>query len=177
LLFVLSFISCKEKEAEKTNLRTAEIQNYFKDLKKTKEIRFGGGDVWGTTYIYNNADSSIIKVLVKYDAGDYGKGQNEYLIVDNRLIYQRDSIVDWLIIKSPLDSNKYKLRETISYFNADSTGTKTSKAVYSMTFEFNDEKKKELKNKTADSVALIKTDYVKLFGELKEVLGRTIIEE
>jgi hypothetical protein len=176
LIFVFGLISCKEKD-EKTDLRTTEIQIHFKDLRKTKEIKFGGGDVWGTTYIFNNADSSTTKVLVEYDAGDYGKGQNEYLIVNNRILYQRDSIVDWLIVKSPLDSNKYKLRETICYFNADSTGTKTSKAVYSTTFEFDDEKKKELRNKIADSVALTKTDYIKLVGELEKALGRTLVEE
>jgi hypothetical protein len=176
LIFIVGLISCKEKRVT-TDLRTTGIQNYNKDLKKIKEIMFGGGDVWGTTYIFNNADSSVTKVLVDYDAGDYGKGQNEYLTVDNRLVYKRDSIVDWLIVKSPLDSNKYKLRETICYFNADSTGTKTTKAVYSMTFEFDNEKKKELRNKTADSVALTKMDYIKLMGELKEALALRIVEE
>ncbi len=169
-------ISCNDKGVA-TDLQTTEIPNYRKDLKKTKEIKFGGGDVWGTTYIFNNADSSVTKVLVDYDAGDYGKGRNEYLIVDNKLIYKKDSLVDWLIIKSPLDSNKYKLRETIYYFNTDSTGTRISRAVYSMTSEFDDEKKKELTNKTADSVALTKSDYIKLVGELTEALGRRKIEE
>jgi hypothetical protein len=160
-----------------TDLTQTKIEDKYKDLKKTKEIKFGGGDVWGTTYIFNNTDSSIVKVLVEYDAGDYGRGQNEYIVDDHRLIYQRDSIVDWLIVKSPLDSNKYKLRETICYFNADSTGTKTSRAVYSMTFNFDENKKTELRNKTVDSVTLTKLDYVKLVDELRNALERRVIEE
>ncbi len=176
LTFILGLISCQEKVSE-IDSRTTEIENYFKDLKKTKETKFGGGDVWGTTYIFNNSDSSITKVIVSYDAGDYGNGKNEYLIVDNRLIYQRDSILDEIINKSPLDSNNYKLRETISYFNKDSTGTRTSKSVYLMTIESSDEKKNELMNKTADSVALVKTDYIKAFRELKEALDLKLIKE
>jgi hypothetical protein len=46
-----------------------------------------------------------------------------------------------------------------------------------MTFEFDNEKKKELRNKTADSVALTKMDYIKLMGELKEALALRIVEE
>jgi hypothetical protein len=175
MIFTLGLISCKEKEPS-TNSHSIEKQSYT-DLKKTKEIEFGGGDVWGTTYIFNNFDSSVVKVLVVYDAGDYGKGQNEYLVVDNKLTYQRDSIVDWVINKSPLDSSNYKLRETISYFNSDSTGTKISKAVYSMTFDFSDEKKEKLRTQTADSVNLTKMDYIKLMEELKEALERTVIVE
>lgn len=173
LSLLIGLLSCREKVGQTDSTQTI-IEDQFKSLKKTKEIKFGGGDVWGTTHIFNNADSSMTRVVVEYDAGDYGKGQNEYLTIDNRLVYQRDSIVDWLIVKSPLDSNKFKLRETICYFNADSTGTKTSKAVYSMTFEFDDEKKKELRNKTVDSIDLTKNDYVKIFGELKDALERRV---
>jgi peptide methionine sulfoxide reductase MsrA len=153
-----------------TELLTVKIQNYNKDLKKTKEIKFGGGDVWGTTSIFNNADSSITKVLVLYDAGEYGNVKIEYLIVDNKLIYQRDSVLAEVINKSTLDSDNYKLHETVSYFNNDSTGTRTSKSVYSMTVEYSDKKRNELMNKTADSVALEKTDYIKALNELKEAL-------
>ena len=92
-------------------------------------------------------------------------------------MYQRDSLVDWLIIKSPMDSNKYKLRETILYFNDDSTGTKISRAVYSTTLEFSDEKKRQLRNDVADSIALTKLDYIKIRTELKDALGRTIVVE
>jgi hypothetical protein len=175
-LILIGLLSCKEKVVQ-TDLPVAKIENQFKDLKKTKETKFGGGDVWGTTYIFNNTDSSVTKVLVDYDAGDYGKGRNEYLIVDSRLIYQRDSIVDQVINKSPLDSNEYKLRETLCYFNKDSTGTKTSKAVYSMTMDFDSERIQELKNKKADSLVLTKIDYLKMLEELKDALTRTVIED
>jgi hypothetical protein len=158
LICISGLICCKDKE---TDSLVTKIQNYSKDLRKTKEIEFGGGDVWGTTYIYNNQDSSVIRVLVDYDAGDYGKGLNEYLIVDNFILYQRDSLVDWLITKSPMDSNKYKLRETMLYFNDDSTGTEISRAVYSTTFEFSDEKKRQFRNDMADSVALTKLTTLK----------------
>lgn len=92
LICVFGLISCKKGKESDSIVNN--IQNYSKNLKKTIEIQFGGGDVWGTTYIYNNQDSSILKVLVEYDAGDYGKGINEYLLVDNLIIYQRDSLVD-----------------------------------------------------------------------------------
>jgi hypothetical protein len=174
LICLSALICCKDKG---TDSLATKIQDYSKGLKKTKEIKFGGGDVWGTTYIYNNQDSSVTKVLVDYDAGDYGKGRNEYLIVDNIVVYQKDSIVDWVIVKSPLDSNQYKLRETISYVNGDSTGTKISKAIYSTTLEFSDEKKRELQNVIADSITLTKSDYIKMHSELKDALGRAIIVE
>jgi hypothetical protein len=176
LILLTGLLCCKEKVGQ-TDLAQTKIEDQLKGLKKTKETKFGGGDVWGTTYIFNNADSSVTKVLVDYDAGDYGKGRNEYLIVNNILIYQRDSIVDQVINKSPLDSSEYKLQETISYFNKDSTGTRTSKSVYSMTFEFNGEKIKELKNKETDSLVLTKTDYLKMLSELKDALTRTIMED
>jgi hypothetical protein len=175
-IFVLGLVSCKEK-AEPTCLEQTRIEDQFKNLKKTKETKFGGGDVWGTTYIFNNDDSSLTRVLVDYDAGDYGNGRNEYLVVDNRLVYQRDSIVDQIINKSPLDSSEYKLLETICYFEKDSTGTKTSKAVYSMTFDFSNEKIKELQDKTVDSIALTKTDYLKVLEELKDAVTRTMVED
>lgn len=176
LTLLTGLLSCKDKVGQ-TDLPQTRIEDQYKDLKKTKEIKFGGGDVWGTTHIFSNADSTTIKVVVEYDAGDYGRGKNEYILTNNRLIYQRDSIVDWLIVKSPLDSSKYKLRETISHFNADSTGTRTSRAVYSMTFEFDDEKKNELRSKPVDSVTLTKTDFIKVVGELKDALERRVVEE
>jgi hypothetical protein len=39
-----------------------------------------------------------------------------------------------------------------------------------MTVEYSDKKRNELMNKTADSVALEKTDYIKALNELKEAL-------
>jgi len=93
--------------------------------------------------IINNKDIRNIGAI-DYDAGDYGKGRNEYCNVDDFVVYQKDSIVGGLIVKSPIDSNQYKLRETISYFNGDSTGTRISRAVYSTTLDFSDEKKKRI---------------------------------
>lgn len=174
--FILTgLLSCKGK-VEQTNLSLNKTEDQFRDLKKSKEIKFGGGDVWGTTSIFTNADSTMTKVLVDYDAGDYGNGRNEYLIVNGRLIYQRDSIVDWVINKSSLDSSKYKLRETICYFNADSTGTMTTKAVYSMTMYFTSEKIQELKSKKPDSLVLASKDYLKLMSELKTALTSSLTE-
>jgi len=176
LILLTGLHSCKEKVGQ-TDLPQTKIDAQYKDLDKIKEIKFGGGDVWGTTYIYSNADSSVKKVIVDYDAGDYGHGRNEYILVDNFLVFQRDSILDQVINKSPLDSSEYKLRETINHFNKDSTGTRTSKAVYSMTFDFSNKQIQELRNKKPDSLSLDKADYIKLLDELKEALTRTVIEE
>jgi hypothetical protein len=185
LLIILGLFSCREKGkenekeeyAKQTDLRRSAIQKYFKGLKKTKETKFGGGDGSGTTYIFNNADSSITRVIVEYYAGDYGNGSNEFLLADNRLIYQRDSIVDWLAIKSPLDSSNYKLSEVVSYYNIDSTGTKFSKEVYLLTLDFNEDKRKELETKKTDSLTLTKEDYIKSLEELKEALKLKLLEE
>jgi hypothetical protein len=176
LILLIGLLSCKEKVGQ-TDSPETRIENQFKNLTKTKEIKFGGGDVWGTTYIFNNADSSVTKILVDYDAGDYGKGINEYIIVDNKLVYQRDSTLAGVINKSPLDSNEYKLHEVTSYFNNDSTGIKTSRAVYSKTFDFDDKKIKELKNKKTDSLTLTRADYLKMLAELKDALTKTVIED
>jgi len=79
LVLLTGLLSCKDKVGQ-TDLRQTRIEDQYKDLKKIKEIKFGGGDVWGTTHIFSNADSTTIKVLVEYDAGDYGRGKNEYII-------------------------------------------------------------------------------------------------
>lgn len=63
--------------------------------------------------------------------GDYRKGENEFLLVDNKLVYQREYVLDWLLVKSPEDSTNYKVREVVSYFRTNSTGIRKSKAVYS----------------------------------------------
>ena len=175
LIFCFLIFSCNENRKE-TNW-TTKIEDKLKDLKKTKEVKFGGGDVWGTKYIYSNNDSSIMKIKVDYDAGDYGKGQNEFLLVNSHLVYQRDYVFDWLIIKSPQDSNNYKLRETVSYFKPDSTGIKQSKAVYSKSLEFNNAKIQELRNKGSDTETLNKTDYVRQYEELKQTLEFELIED
>lgn len=91
LILLIGLLSCKENVAQ-TDLLQTEPDDQLKNLKKIKETKFGGGDVWGTTKIFNNADSTVTRVVVDYSAGDYGNGRNEYLIVDNRLIYQKERL-------------------------------------------------------------------------------------
>jgi hypothetical protein len=170
-LILIGLISC-EKNKGHIDLQTTDIKAFYQDLTRKQEIKFEDGDSWGTISIYSNADSSVVRVIIDFDNGDYGNGRNEYLAVENRLIYQRDSVSDWLIVKSPMDSNNYKLRETILQFDSDSMGTKTSKAVYSLTADFNNEKKKEFNEKPVDSVKLNKDDYIKALDELRRVLGQ-----
>jgi hypothetical protein len=156
--------------------RTASIANYIKDLKETQEVEFGEGDSWGTRYIYNNNDSSVIRVLIKSSAGDYGNGQYEFLLVDNKLIYQRDYIIDWLAIDPLPDTSDYQLSEIISFFNPDSTGLKESKSVYSLQLEVTNETIKKLENKVTEKKLLTKSDYVNSLEELKRAMALTMHE-
>ena len=66
--------------------RTVETFNLREALIKNSEVEFGGGDVWGTTSYYTNSDSTQIRVLVKYDAGDYGNGEVEFFIINEKLV-------------------------------------------------------------------------------------------
>ena len=175
MIFVFGVISCNEKTTETDWISS--VEGNLRNLKQTEETKFGGGDVWGTRYIYSNDDSSVVKVVVDYDAGDYGKGQNEFLLVDSMLLYQRDYVLDWLAVKSPLDTNNYKLREAVSYFKADSTGLKKSQTVYTRSLEITEAKKDELKNKITETDTLTKSEYVRQWNELKNALQLELIED
>lgn len=187
ICFSILFSSCVEKkpnqDAMKPNVanpkdlvperdpRTTKIDNYIKDLKETQAIEFGAGDTWGTRYIFNNTDSSVIRVLIKYSSGDYGNGQDEFLLVDNKLIYQKNYSIDWLAEDPLPDTSDYQIRETILFFNPDSTGTKESKFVYSQQLEITEEKTKELKAKLPEKKVLSKNDYINSIEELKNALA------
>jgi hypothetical protein len=125
----------------------------------------------GTRYIFNNKDSSVVKILVKYSSGEYGNGENEFLLVNNHLIYQRDYTVDWLALESPADSNDYKLTEVVSYFNPDSTGTRGSKSLSLPSLDITGQNSEQLRNKLADKELLTKVDYLVFVDELKKALA------
>ena len=175
LICIFGLIGCKDKKGE-TDLILG-IEEKFKNLKPAGQTKFGGGDVWGIRHVYANNDSSVVKIVVDYDAGDYGKGQNEFLLVDSKLVYQRDYVLDWLVVKSPLDTNNYKLREAVSYYSADSTGLKKSKTVYTRSLEVTEAKKEEFKNRMVETDTLTKNDYVTQYDELKKALQLELIED
>jgi len=145
-------------------------------LKKKKEVEFGGGDVWGTTFYYANNDNTALRIVTKYDAGDYGSGEVEFFIVDERLIYQKEYVLDWLI-KGNKDGQNYKLRETIYYFSEDGTGLKASKHTYTTELKVTVEDRNKLHEATTATQPLETSDYTKQRAELTEVMKRELISD
>lgn len=128
-------------------------------------------------YIYSNKDSSIVRVVVDYTAGDYGRGQNEFVVTHDRLIYQKDLVHDWLVVNSPQDTNNYQLRETVRYFKTDSTGIKHFRTVYTKSLEINEAEKDELKNKMVETDTLTKSEYVQQYNEFRNALQLELHDE
>ncbi|MGC3943767.1 MAG: hypothetical protein QM762_04365 [Chryseolinea sp.] len=86
LFLLILLLSCQEKM--ESSLSTYSIHDRIKGLKKTEQTEFGGGDVWGMRYVFNNADSSAIKVVVDFTAGEYGNGTSEYWVIDEQLVVE-----------------------------------------------------------------------------------------
>ncbi len=135
LILVVVLFSCKERATVQS-----ESKNDGASFQQVVEANFGEGDVEGTLRVFRNADSSRTKVVVEYNAGDYGNGRNEFVTLDGQLMFQRDSVVEWLMPQSPLDSNVYELRESSFYFSSDSSGVYTYRAVYSPSRDFDSRK-------------------------------------
>ncbi|MFT6443763.1 MAG: hypothetical protein ACJASM_003326 [Salibacteraceae bacterium] len=156
--------------------RTTEITNLRETLEKNSEVEFGGGDVWGTTFYYANADSTQIRIVAKYDAGDYGNGEVEFFVFDDKLVFQKEYILDWLV-KGNQDGQNYKLRETIYCFSNDGTGLKTSKHTYTTDLKVSTENRRKLNEAITETQILEIHDYTKQRAELTEVMKRELIKD
>ncbi len=151
--------------------RNSEITILRETLKKKKEVDFGGGDVWGTTFYYVNKDSTELRIVVKYDAGDYGNGEVDFFLIDEKLIYQKEYVLDWLV-KRNKDGQSYKLRETTYYFSENGTGLKTSKQTYTSELKVSAEDSSKLNEATTSTQPLDTSDYTKQRSKLTDVMKR-----
>jgi hypothetical protein len=170
LFFILPFLSLQLYGQEnQTSLTEAKVADLREKLSLSVEEEFDGGDVWGTTYYYSNTDSTKIRVLYKYDAGDYGSGEIEFFVINNKLLYQKNLILDWLI-ESNEEDQSYKLSETIYYFSDTKNGTKLSRQVYTSmgTVSKNDTDKLNLIDPQKQTLA--EDDYVKQMKELSKII-------
>ena len=82
---------------------------------------YGGGDCDGVYRTYNLDKNTIILTVDKYDCGDYGFGNNQYLTKNDSVILVREFTVDWDIsdTKTP-----YRVTERMIKFTNGKTISK-----------------------------------------------------
>jgi hypothetical protein len=127
-------------------------------------IQYGGGDCWGITNFFSlDLDTLIID---KYDCGDYGFGNNLFLISNDSIAMVRKYDFDW----DPSDGNvNYNISEQIFLFN-DMILLQRKKTIGSW------------KDFSLDNVPFIKSniygtnDYNLFLEEVKNIKKRETIE-
>jgi hypothetical protein len=133
-------------------------------LKLQVKEDFEGGDVWGTMTDYTNSDETILKRVIKHEAGDYGKGENVFYIIDHRLVFVRSIEIDW-DYNEDKTKEQYIITETNYYFNNDRQGIKEIR----QTRLFKNDLElglKELMKLTYRNLTATSDDYVQIKSDL-----------
>ena len=95
------------------------IAHFRASGRKIKEMKYGGGDCWGKfVQIVMGSDTVTID---KYDCGDYGFGNSQFIVHNDSLTKIREFRMEW----SP-DGNGYafNVMEQILEFDPDHLTTK-----------------------------------------------------
>lgn len=173
LIFLPTFLFAQVDLIQNQTARVTELREV---LEKNKEVQFGGGDVWGTTIYYTNADSSELRIVTKYDAGEYSYGESEFFVVDEKLIFHKEYAVDWLL-KENHEGKQFKLNETIYYFSDSKTGFKTSRYTYTSELNLLAADHRNLNNEEVETELLDSNYYADQMAALKEVIRLELIKD
>jgi len=95
------------------------VVSLFKGGQLLRKHEYGGGDCDGAYRTFKIQGDSSILTIDKYDCGDYGFGNNQYLTRNARILLVREFKVEWGNV------DKYHVTERIIEFKTEGTIVKT----------------------------------------------------
>ncbi len=162
LILLTTLISCGQTNLKNEVIKKTEFLD--KELKKELKTEFEGGDVWGTILTYSNNDSTSNKIIIKYNAGDYGQGESVFYLLDHKLIFVSEIKSSWIADVDP-DKNQYEFSETKYYFSDKEDGLRENRKLKTKYFEF-DRGINELKNQKFLIDSLTVDDYILMLDKV-----------
>jgi hypothetical protein len=143
------------------------FSEFLKKGTKFKENEYGGGDCYGK---FKQIDLGVATLTIdKYDCGDYGFGNTEFITDGDSLRYVRQFKIEW----SPGDKgNEFKVSETIYEFSTRGISKKTrAKSIEEWKdFRINDGKFEESSNSG-------QSEYNELKKELRDLALKEKLDE
>lgn len=141
-----------------------------KSTKKTKYQEHGGGDCYGAYSIFNNQNLKQEIVLDKYDCGDYGFANRQFLLTGDSIGRVRTYKFEYFGVEA--EKTKFKVAENIYYFSGDKVLIK-NRSKY--TTDFSDTLLNNLK--FSEKIMLADSVYKAKFKDLEEILASTVLED
>lgn len=86
-----------DSDSLSTNDRTSDsiLVVFIQNGEMTEKKSYSGGDCEGLYKVYSTKDKNFTLIVDKFDCGDYGFSNNQYLTNRDSIVFFREFIVNW----------------------------------------------------------------------------------